>query len=189
MAEVNGGLLARFLHFCSSGMVICNNGTDIANFSNIKYMDEPISCVLRRLADEFDGAFGKNGKDDMTNVTDFRPRRVVQGWPKQGKDDMSNIRLVAGKGEPQGDKRVNVWIEQPEVMPRWPINELRIMTQVDGVGSPRCIGTIEQSNLPRAEGEPHDALIFDFPEQPMGVNTSYIVRSGKMNGVAVNVAV
>ena len=96
--------------------------------------------AMRKAAD-----YLTSGKDDMANVTDFRPRRVVQGWPKQGKDDMSNIRLVAGKGEPQGDKRVNVWIEQPEVMPRWPINELRIMTQVDGVGSPRCIGTIEPS--------------------------------------------
>ena len=147
MAEANGGLLARFLHFCSSGMVICNNGTDIANFSNIKYMDEPISCVLRRLADEFDGAFGKNGKDDM-----------------------SKIKLVAGKrSTPMAVKQVCVWIEGSvleEASRRNPgkviqgivPNELRIMSQADD-GEPKCIGTVCESKC--LDG----ALLFDFSER------------------------
>ena len=109
-----------------------------------------------------------------------------------GKDDMSNIKLVAGRGESQADKRVNVWIEQGRSCHNVGTGALRIMTQVDGIGSPKCIGTIEQSNLVRAANEPCDALLFNFPEQKMfgelGVNTAYLVRSGD-NCVVVNVAV
>ena len=90
--------------------------------------------------------------------------------PKQGKDDMSKIKLMAGKGEPQADKRVNVWIENdcgqkesassvgpiPYDKPRIIANELRIMSQVDG-GEPRCIGEIK----PRRDSD-IGSLIVDF---------------------------
>jgi len=105
----------------------------------------------------------------------LKAMRKAADYLTSGKDDMSKIKLVAGKGEPQGDKRVNVWIEQPEVMPRWPINELRIMTQIDG-GEPKCIGTVKQDS----DYKRNDALVFDF--QPSIISRTYTYDNSSLAG-------
>ena len=85
------------------------------------------------------------------------PMREAAIHHTTGKDDMSKIKLVAGKGEPQADKRINVWIEQKYGQGGSVDNELRIITQADG-GKPKCIGTIKCDN----DCMKIDILKFDF---------------------------